>query len=98
MTIKITGPAGGEVLRAGPMAIGVLEDGSSTGHRLGIVEITIPPHLDGPPQHVHRRHDETFYVLSGAPGIHQRRRHHPGQARHACHRATRHAAHVRQPR
>ena len=22
---------------------------------------------NGPPQHVHRRHDETFYVLSGAP-------------------------------
>ena len=67
MTIKITGPADGDVLRAGPMAIRVLEDGSSTGHRLGIVEITIPPHLDGPPQHVHRRHDETFYVLSGTP-------------------------------
>ena len=44
MTIKITGPASGDVLRAGPMTIRVLEDGSSTGHRLGIAEITIPPH------------------------------------------------------
>lgn len=65
MTIKITGPADGHVLKAGPMTIRVLEDGSSTGHRLGIAEITIPPHADGPPQHVHHQHDETFYVLSG---------------------------------
>jgi mannose-6-phosphate isomerase-like protein (cupin superfamily) len=69
MTIKITGPADGDVLRAGPITIRVLEDGSSTGHRLGIAEITIPPHLDGPPQHVHHQHDETFYVLSGTPAF-----------------------------
>jgi mannose-6-phosphate isomerase-like protein (cupin superfamily) len=67
MTLTITGPAGGDVLRAGPMAIRVLEDGSHTGHRLGIAEITLPPGTGGPPQHVHRQHDETFYVLSGSP-------------------------------
>lgn len=67
MTITITGPTGGEALRAGPMSIRVLEDGSHTGHRLGIVEVTIPPRLAGPPQHVHREHDETFYILSGTP-------------------------------
>ncbi len=67
MTITITGPAGGEALRAGPMSIRILEDGSNTGHRLGVVEVTIPPRLAGPPQHVHRRHDETFYILSGTP-------------------------------
>lgn len=65
MTITVTGPADGEVLRAGPMAIRVLEDGDRTGHRLGIVKITIPPRVSGPPQHVHRDHDETFYVLAG---------------------------------
>ena len=67
MTITIIGPADGEALPAGPMRIRILEDGSHTGHRLGIVEVTIPPRVDGPPQHVHRKHDETFYVLSGTP-------------------------------
>jgi mannose-6-phosphate isomerase-like protein (cupin superfamily) len=69
MTITTTGPAGGEALRAGPMTIRVLEDGSHTGHRLGIVEVTVPPGLPGPPQHVHRQHDETFYILSGHPAF-----------------------------
>ena len=36
-----------------------------TSHRLGIGEITLPPHTDGPPQHRHARHDEGFYVVSG---------------------------------
>ena len=67
MTLQIVDLAGGDALRAGPMALRVLEDGSHTDHRLGIVELTLPPGLDGPPQHVHRQHDETFYVLSGNP-------------------------------
>jgi mannose-6-phosphate isomerase-like protein (cupin superfamily) len=67
MTLQIVDLAGGDALRAGPMALRVLEDGSHTDHRLGIVELTLPPRLDGPPQHVHRQHDETFYVLSGNP-------------------------------
>jgi hypothetical protein len=33
MTIKITDAADGDVLRAGPMAVRVLEDGTSTAHR-----------------------------------------------------------------
>src|SRR5262249_31749671 len=37
----------------------------TTGHRLGIAEITIAPHTEGPPQHRHARHDEGFYVVSG---------------------------------
>jgi quercetin dioxygenase-like cupin family protein len=43
----------------------ILEDGSTTEHRLGMGEITIAPHTDGPPQHRHARHDEGFYVVSG---------------------------------
>jgi mannose-6-phosphate isomerase-like protein (cupin superfamily) len=43
----------------------ILEDGSTTGHRLGVGEIILPPHTDGPPQHRHARHDEGFYVVSG---------------------------------
>jgi quercetin dioxygenase-like cupin family protein len=43
----------------------ILEDGSTTSHRLGLGEITIAAHTDGPPQHRHARHDEGFYVVSG---------------------------------
>lgn len=67
MTLTIVDVAGGEPLRAGPLGLRVLEDGSHTAHRLGIVEVTIRPGLHGPPQHVHRQHDETFYILSGTP-------------------------------
>jgi mannose-6-phosphate isomerase-like protein (cupin superfamily) len=67
MSIIVTDLAGGETIAAGALTIRILEDGSSTDHRLGVVEVTIPPHVDGPPQHVHRQHDETFYVVSGNP-------------------------------
>ncbi|MEU6665912.1 cupin domain-containing protein [Streptomyces sp. NPDC046727] len=43
----------------------VLEDGSNTGHRLGLAESVLAPHTPGPPQHRHARHDEGFYVISG---------------------------------
>jgi len=66
MTIVITGPDDGEILALGPATIRVLEDGSHTDGRLGLLEATVLPRMDGPPQHVHREHDETFYVLSGA--------------------------------
>jgi quercetin dioxygenase-like cupin family protein len=43
----------------------ILEDGRTTEHRLGLGEITLAPHAEGPPQHRHARHDEGFYVVSG---------------------------------
>jgi quercetin dioxygenase-like cupin family protein len=43
----------------------ILEDGHCTGHRLGVGEITLAPHTEGPPQHRHAQHDEGFYVVSG---------------------------------
>jgi len=43
----------------------ILEDGQTTDHRLGIGEITLPPHTEGPLQHRHARHDEGFYVVDG---------------------------------
>jgi hypothetical protein len=43
----------------------ILEDGRTTGHRLGVGEITIAAHADGPPQHRHARHDKGFYAMSG---------------------------------
>src|ERR1700722_14331119 len=68
MTVKkvaIIDPDGGDVIQLGPIRMRMLEDGSTTDHRLGMGEITLPPHTEGPPQHRHARHDEGFYVVSG---------------------------------
>jgi quercetin dioxygenase-like cupin family protein len=64
--VSVTGPEGGEVLRLGTTQMRILEDGQTTGHRLGMGEITLAPHTGGPPQHRHARHDEGFYVVSGS--------------------------------
>ena len=63
--ISVVPPDGGEIALDGPIRLRILEDGSTTGHRLGLAEITIAPHTAGPPQHRHGRHDEGFYVVSG---------------------------------
>ena len=48
----------------------VLEDGESTAGRIGVVECELDPGWAGPPQHTHRQHDETFYVLEGTVRFH----------------------------
>jgi mannose-6-phosphate isomerase-like protein (cupin superfamily) len=58
-------PDGGEAAMDGPIRLRILEDGSTTAHRLGVAEITIAPRTAGPPQHRHGRHDEGFYVIAG---------------------------------
>ena len=63
--VSVVGPTEGEVISLGPIQMRILEDGHTTDHRLGIGEITLPPHTDGPVQHRHARHDEGFYVVSG---------------------------------
>jgi mannose-6-phosphate isomerase-like protein (cupin superfamily) len=63
--ISIVGPAEGELALAGATQLRILEDGTTTSHRLGIAEITIAPHTAGPPQHRHGEHDEGFYVVAG---------------------------------
>ncbi|WP_042395289.1 cupin domain-containing protein [Streptacidiphilus carbonis] len=63
--VSIVAPDGGEVIELGPARMRILEDGGTTGHRLGIGEITLAPHSEGPPQHRHAEHDEGFYVVSG---------------------------------
>ena len=63
--VSIVAPDGGEVIGLGPATMRILEDGSTTSHRLGIGEITLAPHSSGPPQHRHAKHDEGFYVVSG---------------------------------
>lgn len=64
--VSIVGPGDGELFVNGPARVRILEDGSSTDHRLGIGEITLPPRTSGPPQHRHAQHDEGFYVLAGS--------------------------------
>jgi quercetin dioxygenase-like cupin family protein len=63
--VLVVGPAEGEVIQLGPTRMRILEDGRTTGHRLGVGEITLAPHTSGPPQHRHAEHDEGFYVVSG---------------------------------
>ena len=63
--VSIIGPTEGELALTGPVQMRILEDGSTTSHRLGLGEITIAPHTQGPPQHRHSQHDEGFYVVSG---------------------------------
>jgi mannose-6-phosphate isomerase-like protein (cupin superfamily) len=64
--ISIVGPGDGEtVLSTEAVRMRILEDGSTTSHRLGIAEITVAPHALGPPQHRHAQHDEGFYVVTG---------------------------------
>ena len=63
--IAIVGPEAGEITLTGPIQLRILEDGSTTGHRLGLGEIVVAPHTAGPPQHRHAQHDEGFYVVRG---------------------------------
>lgn len=63
--VSIVAPGEGEMIELGPATVRVLEDGGATAHRLGIVEIVVAPHSEGPPQHRHGEHDEGFYVVAG---------------------------------
>lgn len=64
--VSIVRPGEGEVVALGPaIEMRILEDGSNTGHRLGIAVGSLAPHTPGPPQHRHAEHEEGFYVISG---------------------------------
>lgn len=65
MTVKLTAADAGEEFAAGPVRFRILEDGTEVDKRLGVVEGYLPPGWNGPPQHIHRAHDETFYVVTG---------------------------------
>ena len=65
MTVRVTAPGQGDAFSAGPVSFRVLEDGSGVDRRIGVVECLLSPGWNGPPQHIHREHDETFFVLSG---------------------------------
>jgi mannose-6-phosphate isomerase-like protein (cupin superfamily) len=63
--VSFVTPDGGELVQVGPDRMRILEDGSTTGHRLAIAETTLAQHSVGPVQHRHTQHDEGFYVVSG---------------------------------
>ncbi|MEU9497428.1 cupin domain-containing protein [Streptomyces sp. NPDC048196] len=63
--VSVVGPGDGETIFLGTTRLRVLEDGSNTGHRLGMAESVLAPHTPGPPQHRHAQHDEGFYIISG---------------------------------
>ncbi|MEW2221038.1 cupin domain-containing protein [Streptomyces sp. NPDC006990] len=63
--VSVVGPDEGETIALGTTRMRILEDGSTTGHRLGIAESVLTPRTAGPPQHRHAEHDEGFYVVSG---------------------------------
>ncbi len=63
--VSVAGPTDGEVIDLGPATIRIMEDGGTTAHRIGIAEVTLAPHSEGPIQHRHAEHDEGFYVVSG---------------------------------
>ncbi len=65
MSIHVVKPDGGEQSGGGPIRCRIIEDGSHTEHRLGLIESTVPAGPAAPPQHVHREHDETFIVTQG---------------------------------
>ena len=64
--VHIVALGDGELLDFGHMPMEILEDGSRTAHRLGVVRSTVPPRTVGPPQHKHQQHDEGFLVTKGA--------------------------------
>jgi quercetin dioxygenase-like cupin family protein len=64
MTIRIS-VEHPESFSAGGATFRVLDDGGATSGRIGVVECQLVPGFVGPPQHVHREHDESFYVLTG---------------------------------
>jgi mannose-6-phosphate isomerase-like protein (cupin superfamily) len=63
--IRVVRPGEGEMAGAGPIRVRIVEDGSHTEHRFGLIECTVPPGPAQPPQHVHREHDEVFIVTAG---------------------------------
>lgn len=63
--VSIVAPDGGEIIELGPARMRIMEDGGTTAHRIGVGEVTLAPHSEGPIQHRHAEHDEGFYVVSG---------------------------------
>jgi pimeloyl-ACP methyl ester carboxylesterase/mannose-6-phosphate isomerase-like protein (cupin superfamily) len=59
-------PGSGRTIAIGPVRLSVKEDGTDTRGTLALAEFTIPPRAPSPLPHVHRAHEEGFYILEGA--------------------------------
>lgn len=63
---QMLAPGSGEQLRFLDGSVLVIkEDGQRTGSGIATYEYIAAPSAKGSPQHIHRRHDETFYVMDG---------------------------------
>ena len=61
----------GETIQLGHSLTGrIMEDGTNTDNRLGMIELTLAPHASGPVAHWHEMHDETFLVTKGTVRFH----------------------------
>ncbi len=58
-------PGGGQSFSVGPSTVSVKVERLATGDGFALIEWTIPPGAPAPPQHVHHRGSETFFVLEG---------------------------------
>ena len=65
MTARTANPAV-ETLSIPGNTFRIIDDGEATAGRIGVVVCELDPGWTGPPQHTHKQHDETFYVLEGA--------------------------------
>jgi mannose-6-phosphate isomerase-like protein (cupin superfamily) len=64
-SIVVVNPQDGEQIAVGPMRFRIIEDGSNTSHRIGLIEVVVPAGPAVPPPHVHREHDELFLITRG---------------------------------
>ncbi len=58
-------PGEGRVIELGPLRLTVKESGERTRGTLGLVELEAATTFHSPPPHIHREHEEGFYVLDG---------------------------------
>jgi quercetin dioxygenase-like cupin family protein len=65
VTLVVNAAGAGETWSAGGADFRILADGSAVDGRWGLVECTLAPGWGGPPQHVHREHDESLFILTG---------------------------------
>ena len=66
LPVQVSGPGEGQTVDMGPLEQVVFKaTGSTTGGGFELLELRVQPG-GGPPDHVHRNHDEAYYVCSGA--------------------------------
>jgi mannose-6-phosphate isomerase-like protein (cupin superfamily) len=63
--VSVVGPGGGRVVELGSLRMTVKEDGSRTRGTLAVLEFEAPGPFPSPVPHIHRNHEEGFYVLEG---------------------------------